>query len=397
MNIDKSVIIVFLMYYFYRYGIPLEISNYFYKLYIDSFHLFLIHSKIYYSNDSNSDIELLQQNKSTDKNIEEYQQKKYEDKYIEDIRRVNKEWKFTEDEEKLIFELKHNFFNEYLENSTERIEYITKEIVGIEKEIIEDNNYVKCLEDFDDNEDQIVNETLEEKRNKIKKLQEENNYIKEKFETEKGLTDLMIKSQERSRRNIIDNRIDKLKNCYVMEKTPIGNVLMIYDKEHSKFRYYSDSSIPYRYLEVVGRKYVKSFNCRPIFVDMEEELKLFEEKWDKEQILKKERDEEKLKMEETKNLQNTEIKKKNVFAKFKSYNNEIGIKGSMVPPKNSSNLNKNVIEQKENEKVLIKENANCYIYDGKLSNFNFLKNVEKKVFNKKLGFTFADFKKIKKQ
>jgi hypothetical protein len=278
MNIDKSVIIVFLMYYLYRYGIPLEISNYFYKLYIDSFHLFLIYSKLFYSNDLNSDIELLQQNKSTDKNIEEQQQKKYEDKYIEHIRSVNKEWEFTEEEEKLIFELKHNFFNEYVENGAERIEDITKEIVGIEKEIIEDNNYVKCLEDFDDNEDKIIHETLEEKRNKIKKLQEENNYIKEKIETEKGLTDLMINSQERSRINIIDKRLDKLKNCYIMEKTPVGNVLMIYDKEHSKFRYYSDSSIPYRFLEVVGRKYVKSFNCRPIFVDMEEELKLFEEK-----------------------------------------------------------------------------------------------------------------------
>jgi hypothetical protein len=54
-----------------------------------------------------------------------------------------------------------------------------------------------------------------------------------------------------------------------------------------------------------------------------------------------------------------------------------------VPAKIRCRKSTDLNEQKENEKVLIKENANCYIYDGKLSNFNFLKNVEKKVFNKK--------------
>ena len=182
-----------------------------------------------------------------------------------------------------------------------------------------------------------------------------------------------------------------------MEKTPIGNALMIYDKEMNKFKYYSDASMPYRYLEVVGRKYVKLFNCRPIFIDMEEELRLFEEKWEKEQeVKKKKEEEEKLKAEEATDSQQqvTETKKKNVFAKFKSYNKDAGCKISMAPPPKNNIPSKLVTENKENEKILLKERANCYTYDGKISNFNFLKKVEKKVFNKKLGISFADFKKM---
>jgi hypothetical protein len=185
-----------------------------------------------------------------------------------------------------------------------------------------------------------------------------------------------------------------------MEKTPIGNVLMIYDKNLNKFKYYSDSTMPYRYLEVVGRKYVKIFNCRPIYIDMEEELKLFEQKWEKEQELKKiKEEEEKLKNEELKlnNEQNMEIKKKNIFAKFKSYNKETsGQIGMIIPPKNNIIIN-SIPESKENEKLLLKEKANCYCFEGKISNFNFLNKIEKKIFNKKLGFTFADFKKMNLQ
>jgi hypothetical protein len=54
--------------------------------------------------------------------------------------------------------------------------------------------------------------------------------------------------------------------------------MMIYDNTTETFKYYIDNTIPYRYLETIGRKYVKQFNCRPIFVDMEEELKIAEEK-----------------------------------------------------------------------------------------------------------------------
>ena len=126
---------------------------------------------------------------------------------------------------------------------------------------------------------------------------------------------------------------------------------------------------------------------------------MFEEKWEKEQEIKKNKEEEdKKKAEEAaKNQQPiSEGKKKNIFAKFKSYNKDAGGKISMaVPPKNSI-PNKSVNETKENEKVLLKERANRYTYEGKFANFNFLQKIERKVFNKKLGLSFSDFKKMKK-
>ena len=88
--------------------------------------------------------------------------------------------------------------------------------------------------------------------------------------------------------------------------------------------------------------------------------------------------------------------KKNVFAKFKSYNKDAGGKISMAAPPKNSIPNKNVNENKENEKILLKERANRYTYEGKFANFNFLQKIERKVFNKKLGLSFSDFKKMKK-
>ena len=69
-------------------------------------------------------------------------------------------------------------------------------------------------------------------------------------------------AKESARNFIINKRIEKLENCFVMETTPQGNVLMIYDNKRNSFKFYSDNTIPYRYLEVVGRKYVKMFDCR---------------------------------------------------------------------------------------------------------------------------------------
>jgi hypothetical protein len=90
--------------------------------------------------------------------------------------------------------------------------------------------------------------------------------------------------------------------------------------------------------------------------------------------------------------------KKNVFAKFKSYNKEAGTGHVNIaaPPKNSIPNNK-VTESNNNEKVLLKEHANRYSYEGKLSNFNFLKKVDRKVVDKKYAMTFADFKRLQEE
>jgi hypothetical protein len=403
MNIDRTLFIIFVTYYFYNYGIPPILLNYFLYIYHVSNNFFIFYNKVMYPDYWNEvNKENIEKKKNNIDMLEEKQPKKYEDKYLDAIRELNKEWEFTDAEQSELPNLTQKFYDNSKQNMLDKMEQILIEINNLEKDIAEDigtenyvdsENYYKC----DDYEAQTLEERNQERREQIEFFKKEYDNIKNEVLTEEGLERLNIKSKEYARQNIINKRLDKLSNCYIMEKTPIGNVLMIYDRKMERFVYYSDASIPYRYLEVVGRKYVKSFNCRPIFVDMEEELRLFEEKWEKEQILKKEKEEEEKRKLDVKNTtQNTEIKKKNVFAKFKSYNTDAGSKISMAPPPKNSIPTKPVTENKENEKILLKERANCYSYEGKLSNFNFLKKVEKKVFNKKLGLTFADFKKMNK-
>jgi hypothetical protein len=199
---------------------------------------------------------------------------------------------------------------------------------------------------------------------------------------------------------MVQERLNKLSGCHVMEYTPQGNVLLTYDSSKCSFRYYSDNTIPYRYLETVARKFVKQYNCRPIYVDMEEELKLAEDKWNKE------KEEEKVKAEKEKREKDEALKqnkqpveeKKNVFAKFKSYNKEAGTGkvSTGVPPKNSI-PNQKLEEKQANEKILLKEKANRYTYEGKMANFSFLKKVSRKVVDKKYAMSFADFKKMQKE
>jgi hypothetical protein len=326
---------------------------------------------------------------------------KYEDKFLNDIRKLNKEFVFDEKEE----ELERNKFDEIFllvqKEHKKKLIDIKDKIWSIEREI----EIQKSGDDFFNVE---YNENPEEEdKDTIKSLTEE------KVRLEKALSELLNNPQDidklrlesclEARKFVIDERLDKLKNSFVMEKTPLGNVLMLYNNKRGSFEFYSDNTIPYRYLEPVSRKYVKTFGCRPIYCDMEEELKNYEKKLEEKEREKEELDkrilEEKRLLEDKKqNIVVIAEPKKNVFAKFKSYNKEAGTGhvNTAAPPKNSIPNNK-VTENNTNEKVLLKENANRYSYEGKLSNFNFLKKVDRKVVDKKFAMTFADFKRLQEE
>jgi len=405
--IEKYFIILWVTWHLYNYGPPPVLLNLIIKIYYNYNDFFLLMNKVlhhdyWYEYDEIDNIENKEINKE---DIIIKEQPKYEDKYLENIRSLNKDWVFTEQENNELSFLIDKFFNDYKESVLNKIKEITNEIIDLEKGVIEDSNLFTYIEDDDYREDDEVmsqnssNDTNEDTTKKIEELQQEYNKLKFQIETEEGMNEIKQICKERGKQTIINKRLDKLENCYVIEKTPIGNVLMIYDKNKETFKYYSDCNIPYRYLEVVGRKYVKFFNCRPIFVEMEEELRLFEEKWEKEK--EKEKEIQKMKEEDKKRSENKEStieisKKKNVFAKFKSYNKDAGAKISMAPPPKNSIPNKTVTENKENEKIILKDKANRYTYEGKIANFNFLKKIDRKVFNKKLGLSFADFKKLSK-
>jgi len=398
----------FIIWYISNFGVPPYFFYLFNKYYLNfnkilkfiNYCNFMINPDYFSLNDDSEEIKLGPDDKSI-KIIEEKPLPKYEDKYLEDIRKLDKEFQFTEIEDERKLKKYVECWKEIKDSLSNEIEKTKNKINKIEESIrryeISDDEF--CDDDEDNDNDEFLVETKEQR---VKRLQNDKNKLSEsldnlqsQMESTAGLNALMKKAMDQANEFIINQRLDKLKNCYIMEFTPLGNVLMIYDREKLSFRYYSDNTIPYRYLEPVGRKYVKFYNCRPIFVDMEEELKLAEDRWEKEKKEKEQKEEEeKRKAEELKEKNKVVENKKSVFAKFKSYNKD-SVAGKMMaaPPKNSI-PNKQLTAEQENEKVLLKEKANRYTYEGKISNFNFLKKVERKIVNKKYAMTFADFKKM---
>jgi hypothetical protein len=314
---------------------------------------------------------------------------KYEDKYLDAVRILKKEYDFTEEERSEIDEL-------FVTNSRNITKMYEEEIYELNQKLGEIKTNIKNLEKMTNEE--FIHSTYFSHKSKEETIR--TFYESWKY-TEKVISGLEEKINDTDKKIIneqallnaedviIKRRIEKLKGCFAMEYTPLGNVLMTYNIARNSFSYYSDSTIPYRYLEVVARKFVKTFHCRSIFVDMEEELKNYEKK------IEKKVEEEKKKKEELLKNQVSEQKQpnKNVFAKLKNYNKSSGKVNTAPPPKSS--IPNNTETSSKNENCLLKDNANSYTYEGKISTFNVLKKVERKVVDKKYNITFADFKKLK--
>ena len=330
--------------------------------------------------------------------IEKKPEIKYEDKYLQEMRNMPNEYVFTEEELKLEAEKVAEFSIKAEKEFEQTKFYLMNEIKTNNQKLkqIEDFDYVDCSENCEEKAELKIEEN--ELKAAIELLQ-----VKIEQHNKAGIDIENIKKE--ATQFVIKERLDKMKYNFIIEKTPLGNVIMIYNNIRGTFDYYSDSNIPYRFLETVGRKYVISFNCRPIFIDMEEELKLYElklkEKDDKEKEEKEEKEEEEkarangdIKNDVKNDVKND--KKKNVFAKFKSYNREAG-SGKVntgAPPKNSIPNTKITDDTKKNDKMILKENSNRYTCEGRFSNFNILQKVDRKKVDKKYSTTFADFKKM---
>jgi hypothetical protein len=242
-------------------------------------------------------------------------------------------------------------------------------------------------DDEDEEDYEVMYLSLLEKRDMdLKKMNELENMT---------LSDEEISKQARD--IIINKKLDKYIDNYVLEYTPIGNIYMRYNNEKKSFEYFSNNSMPYRFLEPVGRKYVMTYWCKPLFIDIEEELKKAEEKFDEEK--KKKEEEDKIREEESKK------NPKKVLAQLKSYNKETKDQ-TMKFMKNRSNINTVLppqikanlpIVNNVSEKQLLKENANRYTWEGRLTNFCPLKKIDRKILDKKLSMTYADFKKMQQE
>lgn len=366
---------------------------------LDNMNEMIYSGVMYIDEDSDDENEKHSQNDSRNEiviNKENAKQEvKYEDKYLEKLRLMDKEFHFNDEELKMYDSLFSKMFKDEMEKNENEINDIENKITIYKKDIndILDQEFV--IEEDDDSEfnsDEYKMILINDKQDEIKKLE---NTLEELKKIKSTVTEDDIKMivDERIKNYQIKKHLERLQNCYIIEKTPLGNVIMIYNSERETFQYYSDNTIPYRYLEPVGRKYVITFDCRPIFVDMEEELKIAEEKLNEKEEQEKSKLDEEMKIAENKN--NEILPKKNVFAKFKSYNKEAGAGKNMVPPPKNS-ISSRVIPNSngKNEKIILKEKANRYSHEGRFSNFNILQKVDKKVVCKKYGMSFAEFKKM---
>jgi len=307
---------------------------------------------------------------------------KFEDKYLEKFKNCSNEYQFTElelDDEKKEYErIKIDYENkkyEIIYEIQEKLYKINKiqEKGGILNEKNENGFFTENINKFGidkllkyfDLEDEYIDDPddLDLEDLYLTLLNDKIDLLKKMKEAEKIIMtndEMRLKSRE----YIIKKKLDKCMNTYVVEYTPLGNVCMRYNNDKKSFEYFSNNTIPYRYLESVGRKYVTTYWCKPIFVNIEEEIQKAKEK-NKEEKEKEKKD-----------------NPKKVFAQLKSYK-EINNKTQIHEQRRDTK-----------EKQLVKENANRYTWEGRLTNFCPLKKIDKKILDKKLAMTYADFKKI---
>jgi hypothetical protein len=184
----------------------------------------------------------------------------------------------------------------------------------------------------------VEEETEEQKQDKedlIKSVPFENKYLEEYHN---------LKSVPLS-----TDKIESLSNSYLMVSTPVGNIAMYYDKKKEAFLYYSDSVVPFRYLEPVGRKYVIMFQCKDLFQDETTQSDAA-----------------------TTTTQTTTPDK----------------------PMKTRDIINNIRNPQQKKVNLVEKKTNRYTCMGRFSNFKIIKPVDKTTVNKNYSMTFSDFKKM---
>jgi hypothetical protein len=323
---------------------------------------------------------------------------KYEDKYVTKFKEFPSKYFFTEEELCLESEKNIQLMCEFETNLNLDLDNIKHKICKIES-IIElwptgdglINKLTKYFDIKDEYNDDPDDYDLEELYNDLK-----NDYTKYQNELKK-IEQIEIPEQElkdKARSYILDKKLDGYINNYVLETTPLGNIYMRYNNKKKSFEYFSNNTIPYRYLETVCRKYVITFRCKDLFVDIEDELNKAQIKDDE---LKKDNE---LKKENALKKEKDNNQPKNVLANFKNYNKETKKEQNMptnkgnkssLPPQMKVNL---PILNTKGEKQLLKENANRYTWEGRVANLSILKTVDRKMVDKNYALSFADFKQM---
>lgn len=322
----------------------------------------------------------------------------FENKYIEKFKKFPNEFSFNDsdflneiEEKKLIIENNKNMQNE--------IEDINKEMLVIKNifDNITDNDvkqhYVNenkricdlLCEYYKESGNELDEDEIEALiySKEIPKLIERVNSLKLKTSKLKSQILYGDDIDNKAHENMINRKLDKFKNNYVLEMTPLGNIYMRYNNEKKSFQYFSDKNIPYRYLETVGRKYVMTYWCKPIFVDIDEELKRAESK----------QDEIKNAISKSISISKANAKKGEMMNARPMKNRNVNDAVSVVPSKLKVGINENA--EKTDYEHLIKENANRYTWEGRFSGFSPLIKIERQATNKNTSISYKQFKEMK--
>ena len=151
-------------------------------------------------------------------------------------------------------------------------------------------------------------------------------------------------------KELTDDYLDSLKNNIVFDETPLGKIIMLYDKNLEGFKWYCNTShVTYETLSTLARKYVINYDCKRLYISLEDELN-----------------------------KNKEILKKTIEE----------------ANKNKSEQRVRLLHRKDIvDKLLIKNNIIKFKYGGKLYEYENINDKKAKPTSKKL--TFSDFKKLK--
>jgi len=316
--------------------------------------------------------------------ISEVQIEKFEDKYLAAFKSFSNDYFFTEEELKekadKFEQLKHVYECDK-EFSLTDLDFLLSQTIKIvdliDKDDLKEEMQDRLIKYFDleaEFAEDPFNFDLDELLNDVKN--DHNRFTSEKnnlFESKISDAEFLDKALQ----HVLDKKLDGFINNYILEYTPLGNVYMRYNNFKKSFEYFSNNTIPYRYLEAIGRKYVMTFRCKALFVDLEEEMQKAAEREEKE-----EKDPKPL---------------KNPTTKFKSYNRDIKMSGRPGSNNNNREILGNatlVSVNTSGEKQLLKENANRYTWEGRLANFSVLKKVDRKTVDKNYALSFADFKQM---
>lgn len=316
------------------------------------------------------------------KQLEKHQQftNSYPQKYLDKYDMINRPWEFTTDETE---PLKQQFTEQFYKDNEHNITLLENELEMYDNMLLNPEQFesqrqalgLKSRPRIFSNKDinrkiEMLIEDAEKKLNKLMNANDSelNNWVNCKiYET------------------IVSNRMNAFKNSYVMDLTPNGNVILGYSNDKSAFIYYSDKTIPYRYLDSVARKFVITFNCPALYIDMRKE---HEAAANRLRLLNEAKRLHEQRIHEAK--AKSQFHAADLFATFKTYNSaeKTDTTNSTQYDTLSRHMNYSRAHLQENNiigKGLIKQKSNYYLHCGKLTDFNFLQTPPKPEHNEQLN------------